>query len=90
MEIFYLFSVRYVHGTSLTPRGVMGIPAVLIGVGTVIVSQAVFTYLPFMQQVFKTHAVTFVDGAAIIGVGVAVLFLVELEKRIHASLVARA
>ena len=90
MEIFYLFSVRYVHGTSLTPRGVMGTPAVLIGVGTVIVSQAVFTYLPFMQQVFETHAVTFVDGTAIIGVGLAVLFLVELEKRIHTSLVARA
>jgi magnesium-transporting ATPase (P-type) len=31
MEIFYLFSVRYVHGTSLTWRGVLGTRAVLIG-----------------------------------------------------------
>ena len=30
MEIFYLFSVRYVHGSSLTWRGVLGTPAVLV------------------------------------------------------------
>ena len=32
MEIFYLFSVRYIHGPSLTWQGVLGTPAVLIGV----------------------------------------------------------
>src|SRR5690606_34603740 len=29
LEIFYLFNVRYLHGTSLTLRGVLGTPAVL-------------------------------------------------------------
>ena len=28
MEIFYLFSVRYVHGPALTWQGVLGTPAV--------------------------------------------------------------
>ena len=43
MEVFYLFSVRYVHGTSLTLRGVIGTRAVLIGVSLVIVAQALLT-----------------------------------------------
>ena len=49
MEIAYLFSVRYVHGTSFTWAGVVGTPAVLIGVGTVVVAQLAFTYLPVFQ-----------------------------------------
>ena len=39
MEIFYLFSVRYVHGASLTWQGVLGTRAVLIGVAIVVVAQ---------------------------------------------------
>jgi magnesium-transporting ATPase (P-type) len=82
MEIAYLFSVRYVHGTSLTWRGALGTPAVLIGVGAVVVCQIAFTYLPVMQRIFETRPVSLLDGLAIIGVGVALLLLVELEKRV--------
>ena len=55
MEIFYLFSVRYVHGTSLTWTGVLGTPAVLIGVAAVALAQLAFTYLPAMQAAFETR-----------------------------------
>ena len=82
MEIFYLFSVRYVHGTSLTWQGVLGTPAVLVGVAVVVASQVAFTYIPFMQRVFETHPISFGDCAAIVGVGVALLLVVETEKRI--------
>ena len=82
MEIFYLFSVRYVHGTSLTWQGVLGTRAVLIGVATVVVAQLAFTYLPPMQAVFATRAVSLGDGIAIILVGVALLVIVETEKLI--------
>ena len=82
MEIFYLFSVRYVHMTSLTWRGVLGTPAVLIGVALVVVMQLAFTYVPAMQAVFGTAPVGIVDGMPIVGVGVALLLLVEIEKRI--------
>ncbi|GAB4177804.1 MAG: cation-transporting P-type ATPase [Thalassobaculales bacterium] len=84
MEIFYLFSVRYVHGTALTWQGVLGTPAVLIGVSFVIVAQFAFTYLPLLQGVFGTRPVAFLDGAAIIGVGVVMLLVVEVEKRLTA------
>jgi magnesium-transporting ATPase (P-type) len=88
MEIFYLFSVRFVHGTSLTLTGVLGTRAVLIGIGLVTAGQFLFTYAPFMQRIFGTRAVTFADGLAIVGVGVALLFVVEAEKR-FAALVTR-
>jgi magnesium-transporting ATPase (P-type) len=84
MEIFYLFSVRYVHGSSLTWRGVFGTRAVLIGVGIVVLAQFAFTYLPPMQAVFGTRDLSIGDGVAIIGVGVALLVLVEIEKRLFA------
>ncbi|NIP87769.1 MAG: hypothetical protein GWO21_01660, partial [Gammaproteobacteria bacterium] len=48
MELFYLFSVRYTHGSALTWRGILGTPAVLIGVAAVIVAQLAFTYLPVL------------------------------------------
>jgi magnesium-transporting ATPase (P-type) len=90
MEIFYLFSVRYVHGTSLTWRGVLGTRAVLIGVAAVVLGQFLFTYLPPMQTVFGTRPVAVLDGLAIVGVGVVLLLVVEAEKRIRGRLASTA
>ena len=82
MEIFYLFSVRYVHGTSLTWQGLLGTRAVLIGVATVVAAQCAFTYLPPMQTVFGSRPLSILDGIAILGVGFALLLIVEIEKRV--------
>ncbi|MFN3461067.1 MAG: cation-transporting P-type ATPase [Oceanibaculum sp.] len=89
MEAFYLFSVRYTHGTSFTPRGFLGTPAVLVGIATIAVAQAAFTYLPLMQGIFDTRAVSALDAAAIMGVGVALLILAEIEKRLRFALTRR-
>ncbi len=86
MEIFYLFSVRYVHGSSLTWQGVFGTRAVLIGVATVIPAQFAFTYLPPLQAVFDTRPIALADGLAIVAVGVLLLVIVETEKWIAAWL----
>ena len=86
MEIFYLFSVRYVHGASLTWQGVLGTPAVLIGVATVVLAQFAFTYAPLMQAVFESRPVSLMDGIAVVAVGVALLMIVEIEKRVAAGL----
>ena len=90
MEIFYLFSVRYVHGTSLTWQGCLGTRAVLIGVATVVVAQFAFTYLPLMQSIFNSRAVSLLDGLAIVAVGFALLFCVEVEKLVAAWIGRRA
>ena len=86
MEIFYLFSIRYLHMTSLTLRGVIGTPAVLIGVAGVVVGQLAFTYLPFMQRLFATRALSLTDGLAVVAVGVALLLILEIEKVVRRRL----
>lgn len=80
MEIFYLFSVRYLYETSISLTGLLGTRAVLIGVGGITAAQFAFTYLPIMQRLFETRAVAFLDGIAIVGVGVVLFLILELEK----------
>ncbi len=82
-EIFYLFSVRYVHGSALTLAGLVGTPAVLTGVGAVTAGQFLLTYAPFMQDVFATRPLSIVEGVIVVGAGVALLLVVEAEKRIR-------
>ncbi|KUO57239.1 MAG: carbonate dehydratase [Alphaproteobacteria bacterium BRH_c36] len=89
MEIFYLFSVRFLHGTSATWQGVLGTPAVLVGVGGIIVLQLAFTYVPFMQTLFDTRSIAFTDGIAIIAVGVALFAILEGEKFARRRLLRR-
>ncbi len=80
MEIGYLFSVRYRHGTGLSWRGVMGTKAVLIGIAGVTAVQLLFTYAPLMNRLFETRPVPFVEGTVILAVGAAALLLFEAEK----------
>lgn len=82
LEIFYLFSVRYVHGTSLTLTGVVGTKPVIAGVLLITAAQFALTYVPFMNAAFGTHPLAFMDGLLVIGAGVVFLFIVEVEKRL--------
>lgn len=83
MEIFYLFSVRYMQGSSLTLQGLLGTPAVLIGVATIVCLQLLYTYVPFMQSLFHSRALDPLDdGVLILAAGVALLLILEVEKRL--------
>ncbi|RDD61014.1 cation-transporting P-type ATPase [Ferruginivarius sediminum] len=89
LEVFYLFSVRYLRTPSLTIKGVLGTRPVLIAVATVVVLQFIFTYASVMERFFDTRPVAFQDGAVILAVGIALLVLLELEKRVMAFLRSR-
>ena len=80
MEIFYLFSVRYLHGTSLTRAGFRGTRAVLLAVVAVAMLQLAFTYAPFLQVVFGSRALVPGFGLQALATGVVVLLILELEK----------
>jgi len=80
MEVFYLFSVRYLKSPSFTWQGVQGTPKVLAAVSVVFGLQLLFTYAPFMHTLFQTHPLGFDTGLLVVGVGVAVLVTLELEK----------
>ena len=79
-EIFYLFNVRYLHGGSITLRGALGTPAVLIAVAAVVAGQLAFIYLPVMNEIFGSRPLSLADGAMIVGIGIALMFLLEGEK----------
>lgn len=81
LEVFYLFSIRYVHGTSLTLRGVAGTPPVLIALGLVVIAQLLLIYAPFMQTIFGTAALSLNELLLVAGSGVVLFIIIELEKR---------
>lgn len=89
MEIAYLFSIRYAHGTSFTWRGVLGTPAVLAGVGTAAAAQIAFSCWPSLQAVMGSRAVAIGDAVGVIGLGVGLLVVLEIEKWIARGLAAR-
>ena len=89
MEVFYLFSVRYLRAPSLTLKGIRGTRPVLIAVAVVVSLQLVFTYAPFMEALFDTRPVDFVHGAEIIAVGVALFAVLEIEKWLRLRLTGR-
>jgi magnesium-transporting ATPase (P-type) len=80
MEVFYLFSVRYLKAPSFTLVGVQGTPRVLVAVGVVVGLQSLFTYAPFMQTWFGTRALSPADVLLCALAGLAVLVLLEGEK----------
>lgn len=80
LEIFYLFNVRFMHMTSLTWRGALGTPAVLLALAGVIAAQFALTYLPVMHELFGTTPVTLSDGLIIIAAGVIFMAILEGEK----------
>ncbi len=79
-EIFYLFNVRFLHMRSLTLRGAMGTPIVLAAIVVVVIAQLLFTYAPFMHDIFDSRPLSLTDGLMIIGLGAAMFAVLELEK----------
>ena len=80
MEIFYLFSVRYLHASSFSLAGMRGTPAVWWAVLIVVVAQLIFTYLPVMHLLFGSRPVPLFEGVVILLVGAAIMLVLEAEK----------
>ncbi len=86
MEVFYLFSIRYGHGTSFSWHGMMGTKPVMIALALVAVAQLLFIYAPFMQNIFETRPLGLGSLILIFGAGVAVLAIIEVEKQIRLAM----
>ena len=80
LQVFYLFNVRYLHVPSVTLRGAAGTPAVLWALAAIVAAQLGFTYLPFMNAWFESRPIALLDGLAIVGIGAALMVVLELEK----------
>ncbi|WP_203299433.1 cation-translocating P-type ATPase [Marinobacter sediminum] len=77
MEVFYLFAVRYLDSASLTLRGVMGTPVVLLAVAAVLGLQSLFTYAPWLNTTFASVPLS--PGMIVFSVAAGVLLLLILE-----------
>lgn len=86
LEIFHLFFIRNVHGTSLTWAAAKGTKVVWACVVTVTVAQFAITYLPPLQTVFATQSVSPADGLLIVAVGAVFFALIETEKQMRLAL----
>jgi magnesium-transporting ATPase (P-type) len=86
MEIFHLFFIRNIYGTSLTWKAVRGTKVVWTVVIIVTAAQFAITYLPPLQRIFSTEAIPFWYGVLIIGIGVALFAILETEKQIRLRL----
>ncbi|WP_404364400.1 cation-translocating P-type ATPase [Marinobacter sp.] len=86
MEVFYLFAVRYLDTPSITLRGVLGTPVVLVAVATVAVLQLLFTYLPWFNDTFETRALSWEMLAFACVAGVLVLIILEIETWVRRRL----
>jgi len=86
MEIFHLFFIRNIYGTSLTWSAVRGTKVVWATVAVITAAQFAITYLPFLQSVFETKPVPLLDGVLIVGVGVTLFAIIEVEKQLRLRL----
>jgi magnesium-transporting ATPase (P-type) len=86
MEIFHLFFIRNIHGTSLTWKAVRGTKVVWATVIVITIAQFSITYLAVLQGIFGTQAVPFLDGVLIVGMGIALFVLIEIEKQLRLRL----
>jgi len=80
LEITFLFSVRYVYGSGLNWRGLVGTKAVLIGVSAVVAVQFLFTYTPWLQELFDSRALTSPYVLLIVAIGAGSILVFEAEK----------
>lgn len=83
MEIFHLFFIRNMYGTSLTWDALRGTRVVWLSVIVITVAQFAITYLPCLQRVFATKAIPIVDGVLIIITGMVFFAIIEIEKQLR-------
>lgn len=83
LEIFHLFFIRNMYGTSLNRKSVLGTRVVWAAVIAVTIGQFAITYVPWLQTIFETQAISVSDGFLIIIVGVIMFSIIEIEKQIR-------
>ncbi|WP_339878086.1 cation-transporting P-type ATPase [Pseudidiomarina gelatinasegens] len=86
LEIFHLFFIRNIYGTSLTLHSLRGTRPLWIAVVLIVLAQAAVTYVPALQKLLGTAAIGWRDGLLVLAIGVALLLVVEAEKQVRIRL----
>lgn len=83
MEIFHLFFIRNIYGTSLTWKAIKGTKVIWLSVVIITLAQFAITYIPPLQAVFSTVSVPLKDGLLVVLLGVVFFSLIEIEKQLR-------
>jgi len=86
LEIFHLFFIRNIYGTSLTWKAVRGTRVVWATVIAITAAQFAITYISPLQKVFETRPVPLFDGVLIFSLGVLLFAVLEIEKQLRLSI----
>ena len=78
-QLFYLFNCRKIRLPSIG-KGFFDNKYIFIAAGALVILQMVFVYAPFMNLFFDTAPLRAIDWLFPLGAGLAVFFIVELEK----------
>jgi cation-transporting P-type ATPase F len=81
VELFYLFNCRSLTKSPLS-LGFFSNMWVFAGASVMILLQLLFTYLPLMNTAFHSSPIGANSWLRILGAGVIVLFVVEIEKKL--------
>ena len=79
-ELFYLFNTRFLESSSLGLKGLLGNRKVFLAVAVLILFQIGFTYLEIANRLLGTKPLPAAEWVWILGAGLGVFLLVELEK----------
>ncbi len=82
MELFYLFNCRSLN-RSVFQLGFFSNMWVFAGVTSMLLLQVVYTYLPLMNRLFQSSAITAASWGRILVAGLVAYLVVELEKRVR-------
>jgi len=79
-EIFYLINSRYILAPVLNREGLTGNRYVLLAIAACIPLQIAYTHAPVMQAIFGSTALSVLEWGKVVGAGLLVFFVAELEK----------
>lgn len=83
LEVFHLFYVRNMNSCVLNWQLLKGTKVVWLTVILVMVAQLAITYIPLLQPVFGTEAISWQGCLIILGIGVLFYLLLEVEKQLR-------
>ena len=83
LEIFHLLFIRNMNTKSLSWKAIRGTRILWILIVTVTIGQAAITYVPWLQSVFETEAVSLCDVILIVFLGILLFMIIEFEKQLR-------
>jgi len=79
-EMFYLVNSRYILAPVVNLEGLTGNRYILLAIAACIPLQLAYTHAPMMQSIFDSTDLSLLEWAKVVGAGLLVFCVAELEK----------